>query len=231
MNSSKNYYNKLAESYAEITNSRLSYLNAVDDIVTEKGLGAETYLDVGAGDGRRSMKISAILKPKKVTLIDNAVRIAEKIAKLPDVHLFIGTIEEFNHKEKFDLITCLWNVLGHIGTESDRLSFFNSVKKLLSKNGKCILDVNNRYNIEYYGSENVMENLKKDVFGEEDSGYFKLDHESIITSVYTHAPYEIEKMIKAVGLKVTEVLYIDYETGQIRKSCFEGQMVYVIEHK
>lgn len=230
-NNSPLYYNKLASEYKNVSKSRLNYLNAIDTLIVKNSKLVKSYLDVGAGDGRRSIKIAEKVRAKKSILLDNSHEISKGISNFQGAEFFFGTIEDLDNSIKFDLITCLWNVLGHVGDSDNRMSFFKNVKRLLSKNGTCILDVNNRYNMTHYGANNVAENLRKDIQKEERSGYFKLSIDSVNTEVYTHAPFEIEKLLAQTGLMVKELLYVDYDSGELKDSCFEGQLLYLIEHE
>ena len=53
--------------------------------------------------------------------------------------------------ETFDVITCLWNVLGHVREFENRVRAMRAMKKLLSPEGRCFIDVNHRYNARAYG--------------------------------------------------------------------------------
>src|SRR5690554_1414107 len=72
MKNSKEYYNSIAKTYSLISNGRLSYLNAIDDLIVEKmkTIPILNYIDIGSGDGRRALKIARTLKPSKLSLLD-----------------------------------------------------------------------------------------------------------------------------------------------------------------
>ena len=57
----------------------------------------------------------------------------------------------FESAERFDVITCLWNVLGHVPTAEKRLHALSAIASLLTPNGRFFLDVNHRYNARSYG--------------------------------------------------------------------------------
>ena len=54
-------------------------------------------------------------------------------------------------EDRFSVITCLWNVLGHIETNQKRLAALARMRRLLSDDGVIFIDVNNRYNAVNYG--------------------------------------------------------------------------------
>lgn len=233
MNKSEDYYNRLANSYREISEKRAKYLATVDRIVAEsaselpKGLN---YLDVGAGDGYRSVKIIEMLQPRHATLLDSSSEMAARVPNGFDVEVVVSKIQEFESSHRYDLITCLWNVLAHFGNVRDRMVFFERAKQLLSDDGRLILDVNNRYNISEYGQASVMANLSADLRGRLDSGWFQLGQDDNFTEVYVHAPQEIDCMAAEAGLEVEKVYYVDYTTGEIHPTFFEGQLLYIIRN-
>lgn len=52
---------------------------------------------------------------------------------------------------QFDLVTCLWNVLGHVHGAAQRCRALANLAWLLAPDGLLILDVNNRWNVRSYG--------------------------------------------------------------------------------
>ena len=54
-------------------------------------------------------------------------------------------------EDRFSVITCLWNVLGHVETNQKRLTALTRMRRLLSDDGVIFIDVNNRYNAVNYG--------------------------------------------------------------------------------
>jgi len=232
MKNSKEYYDSIADSYGAQSKERLKYLNAIDDLIVEKLKSNSNinYLDIGSGDGRRALKISNSLDVFTTTLLDDS----EGMLKLLDdknVMYEQLSIFDFETNEKFDLITCLWNVIGHFPSKDYRLSFFNKIDKLLSERGILIFDVNNRYNISYYGIENVMRNLMNDQFNSNENGWFPLKSESAETKVYIHNPFDIKEYLNNTPLKLIDTIYVNYETGEIEKTFFEGQLLYIIGRK
>ena len=48
---------------------------------------------------------------------------------------------------EFDIITCLWNVLGHIFPFARRIEVLRKFARLLSPQGKLFIDVSHRYTL------------------------------------------------------------------------------------
>lgn len=232
MKSSKEYYNDIADAYRNISESRKNFLDAIDNYIIEScAENKPTYLDIGAGDGYRSLKISKGIKAKKTVLLDNSDQILAKIESKDNVKLVINSILDFESPIKFNLITCLWNVLGHVGDFEDRKNVFIKIETLLADDGVFIFDVNNRYNIAHYGMKNVMNNINAEHQTPEKAGWFTLNQDGHKTNVYVHNPFEIDSYLKDINLKVEKVEYIDYSTGEKKETFFEGQLLYYIKKK
>jgi len=231
MKDSKAYYDHLAATYQSELNSRVQYLTAIDDYIV-KSLNDDVisnYLDIGAGDGSRSLKIAKNISVKrKVFLIDNSSKMLEKVKKLENVKVLNESVFDFNSTAKFSLITCLWNVIGHFDSKEARVHLFKKVSTLLESNGVFIFDVNNRYNINHYGYRNVEQNIKNDNLNVKDAGWYTLGEELNQTKVYIHSPFDIYDYIKETDLIIEEINYIDYSTGESKSTFFEGQLVYKI---
>jgi SAM-dependent methyltransferase len=231
---SSDYYNDIADNYRQISEQRKSYLDAIDEHIidySKNKLNDINYLDIGAGDGFRSLKIAKGIKAKKTVLLDNSDQILAKIESKDHVELVTNSILEFESPIKFNLITCLWNVLGHVGDFQDRKNVFVKVETLLSEQGVFIFDVNNRYNIAHYGNKNVMRNLTLDHQKSERAGWFTLNENGALTDVYVHSPFDLESYLKDLNLEVAKVEYIDYSSGEKKATFFEGQLLYYITKK
>jgi 16S rRNA G1207 methylase RsmC len=53
-------------------------LHAIEELIIHKTNSIENYLDVGAGDGVRSLKIASKINAKKIVLLDNSYKNVEK---------------------------------------------------------------------------------------------------------------------------------------------------------
>jgi 2-polyprenyl-3-methyl-5-hydroxy-6-metoxy-1,4-benzoquinol methylase len=232
MKNSKEYYNSIAETYSLQSKGKMAYLNTIDNLVIEKmkGYSNLNYLDIGSGDGRRSLKIAKNLKVRRLTMLDDSKGMA---SLLRDKNIILNLVSFFDFKtdEKYDLITCLWNVLGHFSSRKHRLDFFQKIDGLLSKNGFLFFDVNNRYNISFYGFENVMNNVEKDRTNNEENGWFLLKNDRVSTKVYIHNPFDIHEYLNGTSLQIQDTFFVNYESGKIEKTFFEGQLFYVIVKK
>ena len=229
---SEECYNSALPHYITMSSQRGNYLRGVDNIVIQslKGMRIENLLDIGAGDGRRSKHLADALEIGRVTAIESSSKMAEEArVYLGKNNVIVGHAEKREFPEEyFDAVICLWNVFGHIPNVNDRIEVLKKISKCLKPDGKCIIDVNNRYNLRYYGFWNVARNLFNDLIHKKDSGWFSFQVNDVEGKVYIHRPGEIERYVSGINLKVESVYYIDYESGIIREKQWEGQCVYVL---
>lgn len=221
---SSNYYDSIAQNYEHISFNRINYLTAVESYVTRKieEDRPKTLLDVGSGDGKRLARILEKCTFQKITSIEPSKQMCKKIRelKLP-VDLHNTTLEKFKTNEKYDLILCLWNVIGHI---DDIDQFLNQLSHLLKDNGAVILDFNNKLNLKQYGLKNFLLNLLANLHigsSSRKKGIFQLSESSYV-KLWTY--FEFEKIAKKY-FNCRDYKSIDYNSGKIEKYYFRGQLV------
>jgi 2-polyprenyl-3-methyl-5-hydroxy-6-metoxy-1,4-benzoquinol methylase len=234
MTPSDEFYTRLSNSYGEYANKRSRYISSVNEFIFREAGHPKTFADVGSGDGLRGHLIGDRFGTK-TTLIDNSDGMLKLEAEISGVTVLKADISSvmFDRTNKYDLVTCLWNVLGHIPTPEKRLGALKNLSSILSESGILFIDVNNRYNIANYGLFSVAKNIFMDLFASEDRrGNFalKIDTKAgvIDTEVHIFCHSEIMKLAKAAGLSVSKRIVVDYKTGKERRcSCF-GQLAYML---
>lgn len=240
MFSSKIFYKYFSNNFTEYSFSKKKYLDSIDNIITNLDFKPKNIIDLGAGDGRRSLKIAEKLKVEDIVLVDNCSEMFNKITETENIKKVTDDISDNNFYSKIgkksDLVLCLWNVLGHIETEGERVSVIENITNLLSDKGIGFLDVNNRYNVRQYGFKNVIKNILKDIFSPNNKNgdfpfNFKKEELDIKTSVHIFNPYEVDKYLKNAGLKIVDKKFIDYDTGKIGSNIFSGQILYKIKKR
>lgn len=229
--SSKNYYDKLAHNYEEVSSKKSEYIKCINQIIAENApKNVKDYLDIGCGDGLRTKKIIEMVHPGQTTLVDTS----EEMMNLTRSNVANATYKcidpiAMEDEKKFDLITSLWNVIGHFPDFEYKTKFFEKINMLLTRDGVFIFDVNNRFNIAQYGVMPVIRNFANDIIYGQVSGFFKLQlSEKVNTEVYIHKPGELEKYITNAQLKIHKKFYVNYNSGVIEKSPLQGQLVYII---
>ena len=136
----------------------------------------------------------------------------------------------------FDVITCLWNTLGHIDTRENRIEILRQCGRLLAPDGVLFCDVNNRYNARQYGllrttgrglwdwicpgEANGDVDVRWDVAG---ASYSTKGH------VFTGG--EFRQMTDAAGLAIQEECIVDYGTGQTRRWRWAGNPLYTLRRR
>lgn len=235
MHSSDQFYTQFAKSYAQYASTKQPYLFAVNNFIKKETGTTETMIDIGSGDGKRSKKISELLNIKNITLVDNSegmIDLAKNILGVLIIKTDISSTE-FKPDKKYDLVLCLWNVLGHI-TVDKRVVALKNIASLVNENGIIFLDINNRYNVANYGTKSVIINIIKDIFNPKKSnGDFDLkiniDGSRLNTTVHIFNPFEIENLLKSVGLSILKRQIIDYKTGKTKNYFWQGQLAYKLK--
>ncbi|MBI4185665.1 methyltransferase domain-containing protein [Candidatus Berkelbacteria bacterium] len=234
---SSDFYTQFAPKYAIYAAGRKSYLETINRLIAEQIIDSEQLLDVGAGDGQRVQTIVQLLhRPVSVTAVDDSSGMIEILCKRSGITAVQADIanERLPLSQSFDTILCLWNVFGHIETAERRLRALNNLAHLLAPTGILFLDVNNRYNVAHYGLQSAIRNIAADwLRPSESNGDFPLSIEfgtrRLSTSVHIFAPWEIERLFSRAGLRITKRTVVNYATGQVVPSIFQGQLMYQLE--
>jgi SAM-dependent methyltransferase len=211
------------------------------DLGSNRDLTADSAMKIPGANVEASSEGAPFVSPvSQVTTENNRVpegrHMTDPRASADSAHVEIWPIraEDLTAKhltEHFDVVTCLWNVLGHISAEN-RQRTLGAVAQLLCANGKFFLDVNHRYNLRAYGFLPTCARWIRDhLFGNESNGdvvaKWNVDDLTITTygHVFTHR--EIARLAAAAGLELEERIVIDYENGGIRQYAFQGNLLYV----
>jgi 2-polyprenyl-3-methyl-5-hydroxy-6-metoxy-1,4-benzoquinol methylase len=227
-------YETLALHYAGLSQGRTAYLRSVEQIIcSHMPAGAHSLLDIGAADGSRAVRIAAQSAIKKIVLVEPS---RAMVAQAPDGcevrQVRVEELTETDFREKFDAITCLWNVLGHIRPKDERLRAVGAIGRLLSCGGRLFLDVNHRYNIRSYGIVRTVTRFLGDRLLPGNSRgdvlpTWSVAGRSISTygHVFTHR--EIVELAREGGLEIEERLIVDYNCGSLHRYSFLGNLLYI----
>jgi len=231
-------YDRLSQTYAALARRRERYLAGVErEILSRVPPGSKSLLDIGAGDGSRAVRIASQAGIGRIVLVEPSDKM---IAQTPNgVEIWRTRAEELGARpsdEKFDVITCLWNVLGHIRGTALRIEALNAIKGLLSQEGKFFMDITHRYNVRSYGLVPTAVRFLYDSFAPSHANgdvVASWDVGESCISTYGHVFTHNEVMHLALtrGLKVEELVVIDYENGQVRRNAFQGNLLYVLRRQ
>jgi SAM-dependent methyltransferase len=226
-------YEQIAPAFAELARERKAYLESVERLViSEIPVASRSLLDVGAGDGSRARRIARRRGVSELVLLEPAVAMQRggsdiRTMRAEDLHAI---------ETRFDVILCLWNVLGHVFPAAARVEALRQFARLLSPQGKAFIDVAHRYNARHYGVAPTVARFIHDVFsrgkknGENGDVAVSWDLGGRRTTttghVFTHR--EMASMCRAARLDIERKFVVDYATGQERRWGFEGHLLYVL---
>ena len=151
-------YDQLAPHYRELAQQKCNYLDAVDRfIVAHARTPVGSLLDVGAGDGVRGVALARRLGARRIVLCEPAAEFARRCESLGVDEVWrMGAEQLPDAAPAFDIIVCLWNVLGHLPDHASRVAALSRMKALLNPSGSIFFDVNNRHNAHAYGRMRVL---------------------------------------------------------------------------
>lgn len=230
-------YDRVAPFFSEISGRRKRYLDSVDELtIARVPAGSRSLLDVGAGDGKRALQIARKAGLGEVVLLEPSGKMMKDSGSFPETwkiraeDLGLGNAGPANRR--FDVITCLWNVVGHIRPAETRLQVIRQLGRLLSPNGLLFLDVNHRYNVGSYGLLRTAGRFLYDQLSPGESNgdvtvswSFGDNHCRTYGHVFTDR--EVRQLAVEAGLAISERIVVDYETGEVKRRGLEGNLLYV----
>lgn len=223
-------YDRIAPAFARLAERRKAYLNRVDQLVISQIPAAcHSLLDVGAGDGTRARRIAqaaglqepVLLEPSAGMRTNWPAQDQARAMRAEDLHQEQG---------RFDVITCLWNVLGHIGPAASRLEVLRQFARLVSPEGRVFLDVNHRYNARHFGAVPTALRFFRDRVspGGDVVVAWSVDGTQVRTTGHVFTHREVRSLSRQAGLTIEKRFVVDYGTGQLRRWSFEGNLLYVL---
>jgi len=225
---SDQFYNLISAKYQKIAKERSAYISTVNQVIIDhcsQG-NVASWLDVGTGDGLRILSIlSRTNSISRISVVEPSLKMLnvckEHLRHLSHhVDYFNCSIEAFPATEEHDLITCLWNVIGH---SSDPFIFLKSIRENMTINSLAIFDCNNSFNIRQYKLD-AIRNMLKALLRPKELLSFKLSKCGYSTNVRILNPFQITSLLKRAGFSEWKLFYIDYTTGRPTSSCC-GQML------
>jgi SAM-dependent methyltransferase len=226
-------FERIGKHFAAVSRRREPYLRSVEDCILQRiPAGCGSLLDIGSGDGGRALRIAAEARIKRVVLVEPSVAMASPQKHQPEVwRCRAENLDPNQMRERFDVITCLWNVLGHVPAGARPIALTN-IARLLAPDGTFFLDVNHRYNANAYGLLRTGLRWLRDRYQQSEKAgdvraTWKLPDATISTygHVFTHA--EMLRLSHLAGLELAERILIDYSNGRIRRWAFAGNLLYI----
>ena len=226
-------YDELAAHYRSVSADRAVYLRAIEEIIIRRIAGnADSLLDVGSADGHRAMRIAGLAHISSVVLVEPSAGMRKFCQQNTQAEIWPVRAEELPEAEsRFSVITCLWNVLGHIETNQKRLTALARMRRLIRDDGVIFVDVNNRYNAMNYGVLPTVGRMLHDLVApSETNGDAKVTwtfgEQQIRSPTHVFTPREVAKLLYDADLSIKQKFAVDYRTGQVRGSTFAGQLLF-----
>ncbi|HEY6249523.1 MAG TPA: methyltransferase domain-containing protein [Candidatus Angelobacter sp.] len=222
-------YDALAPFYSSLLQARKQYLAGIEKIIALQSCGACSLLDIGSGNGVRALRIAGACGIESVVLVEPSDGMRRES---PESHaVWKHSTSEISEDSRFDLITCLWNVLGHVDGARERLVLLSKLKTFLGPSGMLFLDVNHRYNAGSYGWTRTAGRIMRDYFfPSEKNGdviaSWQAGQHRIRTRghVFTHA--ELMPLFHSAGLQIKNRWIVDYRNGMQRTLSVFGNLLY-----
>ena len=229
----QNAYDAIAPFYREYSGGRAAYLAAVDNFIVENApAGAASVLDVGAGDGVRGMALAKRLKADRIVLCEPSAEMAQRCRGLGLEVWQVAAEDMPENAAGFDVILCLWNVLGHVDGTAARIRALQRIARLLTDRGVVFFDVNNRHNASAYGwirvlGRAIVDSLRPDEHRGDASFEWHIGEVTIPAMGHLFTPGEVERIVTASGLRVRRTAAVDYVSGKLSQCAFRGQLLYM----
>ena len=226
-------YDRIAPVFARLAEQRRPYLDRIDHLVlSEIPPGSRSLLDVGSGDGARARRIARARDVAELVLLEPSQ--AMQSLGPTDATVWTMRAEELHSVQAtFDVITCLWNVIGHLSPATARIEVLRQFARLLSPDGRIFVDVNHRYNARLYGRmRTALRWLRDQVSWDEKNGdvtvTWNVGKMPCTTLGHVFTGKEFRSLSLAAGLSTEKVFVVDYTTGELRRRSWQGNLLYVL---
>jgi len=223
-------YDVLAPHYDSILATRKQYLSTIENIVVAHSAGARSFLDVGSGNGVRALRIARATGIEDVVMLEPSAGMRTQCPEPAEFWNCAATaIPETTRR--FDLITCLWNTLGHFESTDERTAVLARLKTLLTPSGRIFLDVNHRYNARAYGWPKTALRMVYDFFSPlETNGdvvvSWQEGEKQIRTRGHVFTQRELLHVFSDAGLAVKSRWVVDYRSGELHSNPLMGNLLY-----
>ncbi|HYB78902.1 MAG TPA: methyltransferase domain-containing protein [Thermoplasmata archaeon] len=141
MTSSLRMYGELAK-YYDLECSRKDYSGEVrrlEELARRFGRsGGKSWLDVACGTGRHLEILRRRHACVGVDASPEMLRVARR--RLPGVHLVRGDMRTFRLGRRFDVVSCLFSAVAHLGSERDLASAFANFARHLRPGGVAMVE-------------------------------------------------------------------------------------------
>ena len=224
-------YDRVAPWFAPLQAARHAYCDAIDRLIAANlPAEARSILDVGSGDGIRAEGMAG--KLSELVLLEPSAGMRRLMHSEREV--WTSRIEELKAASRnFDVITCLWNVLGHVPSQEKRVQALRNMRELLSSGGVLFLDVQNRYNARHYGAlktaaRMVFDRIRPSQRNGDVTVRWPTERGPVSAYGHVFTRTEMISLFREADLTVKKSLIVDYATGEICPSHFAGSLFFML---
>ena len=187
-------------------------------------------LDIGSGNGIRALRIARSLGIADVVLVEPSAGMRAQCRE--EVEYWSCEASQIPETaRRFDLITCLWNTLGHLQDSRERVTVLARLKALLTPQGRIFVDVNHRYNARSYGWARTAFRALYDMVSPAESkgdvvASWQAGDERICSHGHVFTQRELLRVFDNAGLRVKTRWVVDYESGEAHRLSVLGNLLY-----
>lgn len=228
-------YDAFAHHYRRYSEQKSAYIQSVNQLIIQRfGRAIVNMLDFGAGDGVRGMMLAKDLRCQRLVQGDISPEMLRRCQQLgAATEVWDLNTSVLDRTENFDLIVCLWNVLGHVDGSDARASVLHQLKARLAPGGRICFDVNNRHN-RIYGRVRVLARRILDwVYPDPRRGdaVFDWEIDGVSYPAYGHlfTFAEVGGLLASAGLAIDEWCAVDYISGDVSGKVDQGHLFFVVK--
>jgi len=232
---SRKIYDAFAPQYREYSQSRNSYLAAIDELLLGGFRGkVRRVLDYGAGDGVRGARLFKGLGAERLVQAD----VSEEMLKLcreqgaAAEYWNVSSDQWKKTPERFDLILCLWNVLGHIRPFAERQKVLADLRTVAAPGARLCFDVNNRHYVGYGKWTSLSRRLLDFVWPDYSRGdtrfMWKIGNAQFPAQGHLFIMAELRELIGTTGWTIEDWRAVDYATGRVSSNHCQGQLFFIL---
>jgi len=239
-----NHFNTLADRYDQKSLNRQLYLQSIDNLILgylhKRNHNPLKLLDVGCGTGQRTEKLKLSLKESVVYGCDISPQMVNLAQSRNIDKIIVSDMSNLPFdNQSFDVILCLFNSFGYLADQTQRLQTLTQFRKKLKHNGLLFIDVMNQWHM----GEGL--NYKKSFFSilrtyitsvlsssmSRGDHYFSLslNNQEVEGWVHGFSDAEMRFLLTQSGFSVQDRCYIGYDSGEIKKYFWQGQLFYRCE--
>lgn len=242
----RNHFDALANQYDAKSLNRERYLTTVNQLIVgtmrNADLESGRVLDVGCGTGTRAKNIFSCFPLIEIYGADISIKMLA-IAKTRNLRGLVRSDMQLLpfQDESFDAITCLFNVIGYLGTPLQRKNAFLEFSRVLKPHGLLFIDFMNRWHlgegINFRRSPIVAcwmyaKSLFPD-FANRGNIHFTLalDGQQIEGLVHGFSHGEIYSLLVKSRFEVVDECVVGYDSGELKRRYWQGQYFFVARKK